>query len=336
VEFFIVFFVTLITILILGFYSKNLKLLDVPSERKRHGEAVPLVGGLSIYCGMLMALALVDAPPKLSWLVASASVLVIVGALDDRTSLGIKPRFIAQFVATLLMMLGSDVWVSSLGVLDLKLDRLVGLAFTAFAVIGLTNAFNLADGIDGLASGYALIFLGILASGSVMFSGQVPHAKWLISFAVALTAFWVVNMSLVGIRRVFLGDAGSLLLGFVVSWILVYYSQRPVSAIPPVAVLWCVAVPVLDTLLVITNRVGSSKSPFQSDRSHLHYRLIDHGFSPRQSLAILLTGALIIGWFGLGVTLVTGSLVSVALFFFLYLGLVLQMILHRKICTERC
>jgi len=121
------------------------------------------------------------------------------------------------------------------------------------------------------------------------------------------------------LRKVFLGDAGSMLLGFVMGWTLIYCSQEPISAIHPVAALWCVATPVWDTVIVIARRFKNRRSPFESDRNHLHHMLVDLVMKPRLALVVILSGSATVGALGVMLTYLTSPLLSLIAF---VLGLV--------------
>lgn len=292
-------------LLILTPLAKRLSLMDIPDNRKRHGMAVPTVGGLAIYLVMLMAIFILDFPDKLSWLLISGSILVVTGSLDDAFGLGIKIRFLSQIFAALIMVFGGGLLIQKLGLDTLDsvgLPHTFGLALTIFAVVGLTNAFNMVDGIDGLAIGHAFIAISTVALTLYFSQGSVLHSEWLGILLGAIFSVWLVNLSLTPFRRVFLGDAGSILLGFTVAWILVYYSQKPISLISPVSALWCVTIPVFDALTVIMRRVRVGRSPFSADRSHLHHILIDSGLSTYATLIIILVGSSLLNLVGVLLT----------------------------------
>ncbi len=205
-------------------------LMDHPGERRRiHREAVPRVGGLAIFAGLLASL--VVAPPLTAaerYGLAGAALLVLVGALDDRYQLGPRVRLLAQLGAALLLTLGGGVVLTSLG--DLLGTGPLGLGawalpVTLVAVVGLINALNMIDGIDGLAAGVTLIGMGsllpFLPTGS-------PLALLLSATLVALVPYLVGNLELGRCRcKVFLGDAGSMLLGYLLVWGLITASRGP-------------------------------------------------------------------------------------------------------------
>lgn len=314
--------IALLAIMILTPFAERLNLLDRPNARKKHESPVPMVGGIAIYMALMSALLVVQPPEKLTWFIASGTLLVIVGFLDDALDLGVKTRFFVQIIATLLAMTGTGVWITSLGLVGLEWISLsfLGIPLTLVAAVGLTNAFNMADGIDGLASGYALVAIMCVACVMHLTQSTIVHLEWLAVLFSVCFAFWLVNMALTPLKKVFLGDAGSLLLGFLVAWLLVYYSQEPVSMIHPVAALWCVAIPVWDTLIVMARRIRRGRSPFSPDRHHIHHLLVDSGLSSRAALACLLGASVVIHAAGLSVTYQMGPWYGLTLYGLSLLG----------------
>ena len=314
---------SLVFILVLTPFAERLRLLDQPDHRKRHQTPVPMVGGLAIYLVILSAMMVLDPPEKLSWLMLSVSILVAVGALDDAFGLGVRTRFVSQMLAALVMIAGGSFWIRSFGVDLWGLDAVaiwLGIPITVFAVVGLTNGFNMADGIDGLASGHMLVGLGSVCLTLYLTRGQVHQLEWLLILMSTVFAFWLVNLSLTPLKRVFLGDAGSLLLGFVMAWTLIYYTQKPVALMHPVAALWCVTIPVFDTLVVIARRIKNKRSPFSPDRNHLHHLFVDMGMKPSVALALILGLAIMVNAFGVWMTYAISPVASLIAYGLLLMG----------------
>lgn len=314
---------SLVLILVLTSLAERVNLLDQPDHRKRHQTPVPMVGGLAIYLVVLSVMMVIDPPDKLSWLMLSASIIVAVGALDDAFGLSVKTRFAVQVLGSVLMVAGGGFWVQSLGLEFGGLDSIapwLGIAFTVFAVVGLTNGFNMIDGIDGLASGHMLVGLGSVCLTLYLTRGQVHQLEWLIILMSAVFAFWLVNLSLTPLKCVFLGDAGSLLLGFVMAWTLIYYTQKPVALLHPMVALWCVTIPVFDTLVVIARRVKNKRSPFSPDRNHLHHLFVDMGMKPGLALGLILGLSILVNAFGVWMTYAFSPLASLLAYGLLLIG----------------
>jgi len=282
-----------------------LRLLDEPTRRKRHGRAVPLTGGIGIFAGFVLALLLSGAPLAAFWpLLAGMALLLVVGTVDDYRGLRPWAKLAAQVAAALLMAVGGGVVVEDLGGLlgpGLSLDLgAAAIPFTVFATVGLINAVNMLDGVDGLAGGAVAIALGWLVLAGV--SAGAAIWPWLASVLVAaVCGFLVLNMRSPWRRRAacFLGDAGSMMLGLAVAWFAIRATQGAHAALPPVAALWILALPVLDTLVLTGRRLGHGRHPFHADREHLHHILYRAGFTPGPAVALILLGALLVGGAGL-------------------------------------
>jgi len=184
----------------------------------------------------------------------------------------------------------TGIYVDGLGHLfgtdELRL-HLLGIPITIVAVVGLINAFNMLDGIDGLAGSLAMVsIVSILA-----FSGAgwptLGVALLLQILSIALIPYLCVNLGWPDGRKIFMGDAGSTLIGFLLAWSLIFMSHRNVARLAPVDVLWCIALPVMDTLAVMYRRSRKGLSPFKPDRQHLHHLLLDAGCSTRQALVLI-------------------------------------------------
>lgn len=266
-------------------------LLDKPDLRKQHEGHVPLVGGISLWCGMSILMLL-----NVHWfahqtvLWAAASLLMVIGILDDRFNLPVLPRVLGQGVAALMMM-NAGVVLETLGELLPGMTIALGpfgFLVTLLAVWASINAFNMIDGIDGLLGTITFITFGALA---VLYEGQgqLKMGQWCIALVLALIPYMAANL---GIwqgkgRKVFMGDAGSTLIGFTVIWLLVSASQGEARAMRPVTALWLIAVPLIDMCAVSLRRLREGHSPFRPDRGHVHHILMKCGLSSRQSLTML-------------------------------------------------
>jgi UDP-GlcNAc:undecaprenyl-phosphate GlcNAc-1-phosphate transferase len=305
--------VSVVALAILVRWSASLGLVDRPNVRKHHVGEVPLVGGLSVFIGMLAgALWLGGFGHFVHVLLATAAGLALLGALDDRYDLSVRARLLVQTIAILTVIATTGVYIHSLGSLfghELMLGWL-GIPFTVVAVIGLLNAFNMMDGIDGLAGSLSLVSIGAILLYSNATQLQGPAALMLLMGA-ALLPYLAANLGLAG-RKVFLGDAGSMVLGYLFAWTLIDFSQAAPKHLSPIDVLWCVALPVLDTLAVMYRRFREGKSPFKPDRGHIHHIMMGAGLSSRQTLFFLIATAAALAFigsvtriFGVGISLTT-------------------------------
>lgn len=288
-----------IAIFALRRFALPLGLVDHPSERKHHLGGVPLIGGVSMFIGLLAGSLFYN---KFSLfgqvLIGTAGVLVMLGALDDRFDLSVRVRLLVQIVVILGVIASTGVYIHTLGhIFGYQVGlHWAGIPLTVIAVIGLLNAFNMMDGIDGLAGGLALVSIGAIS----LFAGPSAHygAKLLMALLTAATLpYLAANLGFVG-RKIFMGDAGSMGIGFLLAWTLINLSQQPGTHLSPVDVLWCVALPVVDTLAVMYRRIRQRKSPFKPDRGHIHHILMDTGLSSRGTLVALIALASSIAFLG--------------------------------------
>ncbi|WP_426702085.1 MraY family glycosyltransferase [Rhodanobacter sp. Col0626] len=277
-----------LAIAVLRGFAEPLGLVDHPSERKHHVGSVPLVGGLAIFIGVLAGAVTYGGFRPFSYiLLASAGVLAILGALDDRFDLSVRARLLVQTIVILTVIGTTGVYIHTLGhIFGYQLELgWIGVPLTVVAVIGLLNAFNMMDGIDGLAGSLALVSIAAIA----LFAGPTALRGSLVMMAllaVAILPYLAANLGFMG-RKIFMGDAGSMVVGYLLAWTLIRLSQQPGTQLSPVDVLWCVAVPVLDTIAVMYRRLRQGKSPFKPDRGHIHHILLDAGLGPRRALLAL-------------------------------------------------
>lgn len=299
------FIASLTALYVFAVFAKKINLLDIPDHRKLHGEPIPLVGGLAIYL-VLGVFGYLYASENIVWLLLSGMILVVVGSIDDMRPLGVYVRLISQFVATTAMMFLSNLKISDLGGLPLSFDGITSVetVFTILTVIGLVNSFNMIDGLDGLSAGLAIVACILLSGTMYSIHGAIHQSSWLLYFVSCLLAFWLVNMRIIPLPKVFLGDAGSLLLGFILAWTFIYYTQPPIALIEPVVVIWMVAIPVADTLVVMLRRYLNDRPIFGSDRLHIHFLLVDFGMRPHGVLLTLLITSIVLGTSGIGLAYV--------------------------------
>ncbi|WP_266157805.1 undecaprenyl/decaprenyl-phosphate alpha-N-acetylglucosaminyl 1-phosphate transferase [Dyella silvatica] len=266
-----------------------LGLIDKPNERKLHIGSVPLIGGLAIFMAVLNGTVYYgDLGEFTQKLLGTATVLAILGALDDRDDLSVRSRLFVQTVAILTMIASTGIYVHRLGhVFGTEVDLgWAGIPVTVIAVIGLLNAFNMMDGIDGLAGGLSLMSIGSI----FLFNNQIGLqgvTVLVLLLAVAMLPFMLTNLGLLG-RKIFMGDAGSMVLGYLLAWTLIQLSQGAQPTMSSSDVLWCVALPVFDTLAVMYRRMREGASPFRPDRGHIHHMLMRAGLGPRRTLLALL------------------------------------------------
>ena len=264
----------------------KIRLVDKPNERKIHAGEIPLIGGLAMFAGFVIAvLASVPDLNHVRGLLIASSILIIVGVLDDHHDISVRLRFVLQIIAVLVMTSFSNVVVTDLGNLfGMGVFQLAGWAipFTVVAAVGSMNATNMIDGVDGLAGSTSLIcFLAVLFLYSL--AGDMALKPLL--FVGVLIPFMLNNIA--SARKVFMGDSGSMFIGFGIGWVLLEASQGNNTVMSPVTALWIFAIPLIDMWAIMLRRVMKGQSPFLPDRDHLHHIFLRAGFSDRATLNIM-------------------------------------------------
>ncbi len=278
--------------------------VDQPAARKVHVRPIPRLGGLAIFGSVVLCLgAAIGLSPELwgasPWpsVIVGSLIVYLLGFTDDVNPLGARLKLAVQILAAMIAVQGGirldDVLLPSGERLNLGI---FGVPLTVFWIVGVTNAFNLIDGLDGLAGGLALI-----ASFTLFFlgrGGDAGMALVAVILAGALTGFLRYNFHP---ARIFMGDSGSLFVGFLIACMSVRASIAA-SPLGFVAPFLAVAVPVLDTLTTMARRYISSVASqrgrrlraalgvgvvFEPDRGHIHHRLLDSGLTQRQAVTVL-------------------------------------------------
>lgn len=281
----------------LGRLAARLHVLDQPGERKVHTAPMPRVGGIALAMATLLPVVLwLPLDAQLRGYLTGALWLVVFGVLDDRYSHSPAGKALAQLAGIALFLLLSGVHFDSFMLADrVALPEWLGFGLTGFFLLAVTNAVNLADGLDGLAGGLALLSCATLALLGESLDREFPLTLGVI-LAGALLGFLRFNT---WPARVFMGDAGSQFLGFtlgVLALDLVQNNNTPVSATLP---LLLVGLPVVDTLSVMLLRMQARRSPFAADRRHLHHRLLALGFDHYEAVAVIYTlqcALLVLAW----------------------------------------
>ena len=292
--------------------SHKKRLYDVPDARKVHTMPVPRLGGLSFFPVILMSMFLVIGFRLYFWdmdtsslsfnmlyeylfLFVGMTLLYLVGVCDDLVGVGYRYKFAVQIAAAFLLVLSGN-WFDSFGGLFgiYSVPVWVGVPFTVFIVVYITNAINLIDGIDGLASGLCCIALSVL---SVIFflRGQYVYALLAICTLGILMPFWCYNVFGNANRghKLFMGDAGSLTLGYVISFLIIHMSVTnevsPTLSNPYMVIAFStVLVPLLDVIRVVLHRLREHKNPFLPDKNHFHHKLLRTGMRVRMVMVCII------------------------------------------------
>ena len=279
-------FITMALIPILRRYAGWLHCVDVPCERNVHSVPVPKVGGISMAVGTLASVVmLVRGDRMVLSILIGAGIIVLFGFYDDLKELGYRTKFTGQMTAALVVVFFGGVKICCLGGLlpdDYLLPDWLAVPLTLLVVVGATNAVNLADGLDGLAGG--LMLMCFMCIGFMAFrSGNKVILLLSVAAAGAIFGFLRFNTHP---ATIFMGDAGSQLLGFLAITMAISITQgnTAYSALFPLLLL---GLPILDTLYVMVLRVSSGRSPFVADKNHLHHRLLQLGLFHTEAVFIM-------------------------------------------------
>ena len=284
-------------------FSKNSNILiDLPDKsRKFHKRATPLTGGISILISVLITGKLyIDfnglsgyVPSFTQNLIYCSAVLVALFLVDDIK--GLKPflRLIIQTLLSVWMIYSTNVYISNLGNLFGMGDIILGIwgiPFTVFCAVGIMNAFNMLDGINGLASGTAMVALLFIG-----FTSGLIFDSMLVLMIGSMIGFLIFNLRFVGKKRaVFLGDHGSNMIGFWVAWAAIFSSQSSIYQIMPITTVWFVAIPLLDCIGLIVSRKARGISWSTPGRDHIHHKLMNK-YSPDGALGVIIIACVSLG-----------------------------------------
>ena len=260
------------------------KLYDIPNDRKIHTYPISSLGGVGIFAGFILGVLIVPsyAVAEIQYMVAAFLVIFFLGIKDDIVVLTPMKKFLGQVVAASLLMFKGNLIITGMhGFLGIQeFPPIIGVVFTFFTILVITNSFNLIDGVDGLAGTLGLFSTFVFGSYFLL-ANEIFYAVLAFSMTASLLAFLIFN---VAPAKIFMGDTGSLLLGIVNSILVIKFieiASRPdalvsISSAPTIgfAVLF---VPLFDTLRIFTYRVFHRRSPFSPDKNHVHHLLLEKG-----------------------------------------------------------
>lgn len=284
--------------------SVKLKLVDLPNQRKQHVGAIPLIGGIAVCLGVCLGMLFTHPlDQSIITMLACASCMMVIGAIDDAKDISPWIRLTLQALLILILCLSTDISLHQfgdvLGIGNIAIP-FVDLLVAIVAVCAAINAYNMMDGIDGLAGSMAGISLVGL---SILFANTMSDmAQLCLVITIALVPYLVVNLNIPPFKRkIFLGDAGSMFLGFIIGYLVLFGSQHTeqAPAFRPVTALWLIGLPLMDMVGIMIRRIRKGQSPLRPDRNHLHHILLHAGFTPRESLLLIVVANLGVVFFGI-------------------------------------
>ncbi|MEE4375909.1 MAG: MraY family glycosyltransferase [Candidatus Competibacteraceae bacterium] len=301
------FSITVIAIYLLQYPARYWGWVDEPDQRKHHQGAVPLIGGVAMFIALATTIpTLASSFEPCIGLLAGMLVVVVTGVYDDFHESKASTRFVAQITATLLFVFYDGVALETLGNLlsqgEIKL-HFWSIPFTLFCVVGVINAINMSDGLDGLAGGFGIVatlWLIVALSLSSQHMLELLELSVLLLLAATLSGFLCFNLRYPWHHRatVFMGDAGSMMIGLMLAWFFIRLSQGEQPVFAPISAVWIFALPLMDTVFLMTHRMLNRRSPFEPDRQHLHHLLLRIGFSEASTTAVLLIISVVLGAIG--------------------------------------
>ena len=286
--------------------------VDIPDTRRIHREAVPRLGGLAIFLALALALAfagLINQKIAADLLTAKSiatfvglGIMLVLGMYDDLFGASWMLKFTFQVVAACIVIGNGLVIIKVTNPLGptIELPVLAGLIFTVIWLVGITNAVNLSDGLDGLASGIVLIVAGVTFANSIHLMQTRPEQYALFVFP-AITSICLLGAAPAFLRfnfypaRIFLGDTGSLFLGFLIACSAVRSSQISTTTVALVVPVIALGLPILDTLLAFLRRASRRRNPFQADLEHIHHKMLESGLSHPETVLVLYGFCLLLG-----------------------------------------
>lgn len=278
---------------------------DNPGGRKSHAHPTPVVGGLAMAVGLIVAgFCLPVSFVSYEGLIFGALLLLFVGAVDDILDVSARIRLLTQVVAALAVIIIDGISVNYIGGIFagaiLHLPYVLGFILTLICIVGYINAINMLDGVDGLA-GCVVIVQGVFMLFLVIHSAVYIDVYFLSLLLSVLLAFLCFNFPFIGRKQalVFMGDSGSMLLGFVMVWFSLKSSQTAPVIAKPVVFLWIAALPIFEIGYAVLRRLVLGVSPFKPDRKHLHHLLHDRSWNSFSIVLLVILLSFITGLIGI-------------------------------------
>ena len=269
-------------------FAHKVGAIDVPKDNRRmHKEPIPRLGGLAIFGGFLCSILVFgQLDQTMLCVLLGATIIVALGIFDDVLALGAKLKFVVQIVAAAIPVCIGDLQIGLFTNLNPLSDTpfvhlgILAVPVTIIWIVGITNAVNLIDGLDGLAVGVSSI-AAITMLAVALLTGNMPIAITMAALAGACIGFMPYNLNP---AKIFMGDTGSTFLGFMLSSISIYGLFKMYAIISFAVPFLVLGLPIFDICFAVIRRVSKGQSPMHADRGHVHHRLIDMGFSQKHDL----------------------------------------------------
>jgi len=281
-------------------FAENVGAMDVPDEKRHiHKTATPRMGGLAIFIGFLLSVLLfANITAQVRGILLGAILIVVVGALDDVLNLNAWLKFGVQILSAVIAVLSGVIINVITNPLTVTSEQaitvgILAVPVTVLWIVGVTNSVNLIDGLDGLACGVsAIASMTMLVVSLLVSDSNVNVAIILAALCGACLGFIPYNANP---AKIFMGDTGALLLGYILSTVSVIGMFKFYALITFVLPVLALAVPLSDTIFAFTRRILHGQSPFHADRGHFHHKLIDMGLTQKQAVAVLYAISAILG-----------------------------------------
>jgi UDP-GlcNAc:undecaprenyl-phosphate/decaprenyl-phosphate GlcNAc-1-phosphate transferase len=278
--------------------SRSKNLIDLPNGRTSHIKATPTLGGIAVFVALVLSVVIFAGTYfkfELKYIISGLIIVFFVGIKDDILIIDPLKKIAGQIFAVILVAVFADIRINNLyGLFHIgHLPYVASILLTVFVFIVIINGFNLIDGIDGLASGIGILTSSVFGIWFWM-TGNIACTILSFSFVGTLTAFFWFNV-FGKTNKIFLGDTGSMVIGFVVGVLACRFLQLELvtpgaAKIPsaPTVVCGILIIPLFDSLRVFVLRMKQGKSPFKADRQHIHHRLLQLGYTHIQATLILI------------------------------------------------
>lgn len=325
--------------------SRRKNLMDEPGIRSSHLRKIPNLGGIAIFysIGITASIFAYELFDLYKFLFASLIILLYIGVMDDIVVMRAYKKLVAQIVVSSLIVIGSDIRIRSLfGIFGIyELGYIISIVFSIITFIVLINAFNLIDGIDGLAGGYSVICSGLFGI-SYYRLGEYNYPLVVLSVIIIGTvlAFLYYNLSNYRANKIFMGDTGSMLLGFLLAFTSIcfidIFIDKELPNVPryhlqsaPVVAVAILILPIVDTLNVIIIRICNKKSPFDADKNHIHHKLLKLDLTHRRSTFYIIVYYLMIVTVAYYLRHININLLLLIVLFLGFLGAYLPDVIYR-------